>query len=527
MNDNITKEISIIVPVFNKWDLTRACLKSLLQTGISADAEILVIDNASCDETPVKLIEEFPNVMYFRQEVNLGFARACNLGALRAQGQYLIFLNNDTVVLPGWSEALLELVKTHPEAGVVGAKLLYPTYKIQHAGIVFNRKKDLLHIYSGLHENSPHVNKTRRFQAVTGACMLICRSLFLDMGGFDEIFQNGYEDIDLCLRLAQRGYEIWYQPESCIIHHESQTSGRHLNDGANLEKFNTRWRKKIYSDEENYYREDGFGPEIYPILKRFTSGKAPSNFIPTRWQISPDTSPETLKLLNQTAEELCLYGVDWRFKEVESKFKGVIGTVRPEFPAMALKVYLCKEGEESEGRLEGIAEKWSLKYHPDTKETIQLLVRDLKGKVLRHYVGTPSLVFKFLAASLDLPCNSPQKLLSCGRKLLKKDHKTAYIFSSEFIQAFPDDVEPYMLMGDLKRRNGDFEEAEKLYKTAYQIDSGHPGVITKLATLLLRKGYTTEARYYSERLLKIKPFSLTALSLLLKVRIRKSFQKCL
>jgi len=526
VNDNKTKEISIIVPVFNKWNLTQACLKSILQTGISADAEILVIDNASCDETPSKLVEEFPNVVYCRQEINLGFARACNLGALRAQGQYMIFLNNDTVVLPGWSESLLELVKTQSKAAVVGAKLLYPTRRIQHAGIVFNRKKDLLHIYSGLHENSPHVNKTRRFQAVTGACMLIRRSLFLDMGGFDEIFINGYEDIDLCLRLAKHGYETWYQPKSCVIHHESQTSGRHLNDGANWEKFNARWKNKIRPDEEDYYREDGFSPENYPILKRFTGSKAPLNYIPTLWKISPDTSPETLKLLKQTAEELCLYGVDLHFKEVESHFKGVIGTVRPEFPAMALNIYLCNEEEEIEGRPGGITEKWSLKYHPDTKEKVHLIVRDLNGKVLHNYAGTSPLVFQLLAASLDLPCNSRQKILSCGRNLLKKDHKTAYVFASEFIQAFPDDVEPYMLMGDLKRRNGDFEEAEKFYKTAYQIDSGHPGVITKLATLLLRKGCTTEARYYSGRLLKIKPFSLTALSLLLEIRIRKSLQKC-
>ena len=216
-----TTACSIIIPVFNKAALTRQCLDTLLSLPETEHAEIIVVDDGSTDDTPEVLAQYGQRIRAVRHETNSGFATACNDGAAAAAGEYLVFLNNDTIPKAGWLEALLNYAKTHPKAGVVGSKLLFPDDTIQHAGIVICQDRVPRHIYTGFPADHPAVNKSRPYQAVTGACLLIQRKLFQEVGGFDISFVNSCEDIDLCLRLAERGYEAHYCKDSVLYHLES------------------------------------------------------------------------------------------------------------------------------------------------------------------------------------------------------------------------------------------------------------------------------------------------------------------
>jgi len=234
-------EVSIIIPVFNRAELTRQCLETTYRTAPDF-CEIIVIDNGSTDETPAYLAGEAAagRVTVIRSERNLGFARACNLGALKAQGRLLIFLNNDTIPTPGWVEAMVQAA-ARPGVGIVGARLLYPDGRIQHAGIVFRRGAPI-HLHRFAPADAPAAGRRRDFDMVTAACMLIPRELFLKLGGFDETFLNGFEDVDLCLRVRSLGLRVVYEPEAVVYHLESQSSGRSEHDGSNLAEFLRRWR---------------------------------------------------------------------------------------------------------------------------------------------------------------------------------------------------------------------------------------------------------------------------------------------
>src|SRR5262249_39071833 len=134
---------------------------------------------------------------------NAGFARACNQGAAIAQAPYLVFLNNDTIPLRGWLEALVDEVERRPEVAIVGSKLLYADGTLQHAGVSFPRVVyGPYHVYRGLPGTLPAACRRRELRAVTAACMLVRHTVFATRGGFDEGYRNGFEDVDLCLSVS-------------------------------------------------------------------------------------------------------------------------------------------------------------------------------------------------------------------------------------------------------------------------------------------------------------------------------------
>lgn len=234
---------SIIVPVRNNWQYTQRCLASLAHTRVRECAEVIVVDNGSTDGTQGHIKHEFAWVKIIRNEQNLGFAAACNQAAIEARGQYLVFLNNDTVAQPGWLEALVETAKA-PDVGAVGALLLYPDGRVQHAGItLINGIPD--HVYRYAKPDAPEVNEYREVDMVTGACLLIHRDLFYQLAGFDEIYENGVEDVDLCLRVRAAGLKVVYQPKAVLYHHEAQTPGRFDRVRENLVAFLTRWKQRF------------------------------------------------------------------------------------------------------------------------------------------------------------------------------------------------------------------------------------------------------------------------------------------
>jgi GT2 family glycosyltransferase len=248
---------SLVIPVHNRAGLTRQCLDSLLASPAArAEVELVIVDDRSSDATPEMLESYGDRIRVVHHDRNLGFGVSCNDGAAAASGDWLVFLNNDTLPQPGWLDALLTYAAPRDRLGAVGAKLLFPNDTIQHAGVVLSRDRHPRHIYAGFPATHPAVNKSRRFQIVTGACTLIRRGLFDESGGFDPVFVNGYEDVDLCLRLRDLGYEVHYCHESILYHLESATREYEL-DPQNFRLFRDRWAKRVEQDDFRYYLEDG------------------------------------------------------------------------------------------------------------------------------------------------------------------------------------------------------------------------------------------------------------------------------
>lgn len=248
---------SIIIPVFNRIELTRLCLSSVLDHTDRRFYELVIVDNGSSDGTGsycAELKARYPHVKVVQNAENLGFSKACNQGAEAATGDYLLFLNNDTEVMPGWFHPLTTTLDRDPAVAAVGNKLLYPDGAVQHCGVAVVQSSErewlvAIHLFRGANANIAEVNERRIYQVVTGACMLVRRSSFRAVGGFDEGYWNGYEDVDLCFKLREAGGEIVYEPASVVIHKESQSGPERLRKASeNDQRLNDKWLGKVAPD---------------------------------------------------------------------------------------------------------------------------------------------------------------------------------------------------------------------------------------------------------------------------------------
>jgi GT2 family glycosyltransferase len=243
---------SIILLCYNKVELTFQCLRSLLREVDLADAEIIVVNNASTDETREVLSHFEGYVRVLDNEENLGFVHGNNRGAELARGKYLLFLNNDTVVLPGWLERLAETAEADPRVGVVGPMFIYPDWTIQEAGgIVWNDARASQYGW-GRSPDDRRFNFAREVDYVSGASLLVRKDLFDRLGGFDRRYAPiYYEDTDLCMAVRALGYKVVCQPASRIVHFEGATSGTDMRTGLkryqalNYEKFRDKWREVL------------------------------------------------------------------------------------------------------------------------------------------------------------------------------------------------------------------------------------------------------------------------------------------
>ena len=250
-------KVSIVIPTFNRLDLTRACLTAL-RTNTPANAfEIIVVDNGSTDGTREFLAAEQKEARLaaILNETNLGFARACNQGAAAARGDCVLFLNNDTEVRPGWLEPLIQTAEADPRIGALGSKLLFADNTIQHAGVVLVDDRahgDPLrahHIFSDQPHDLPEANRLRICPALTAACLFVRKQVFDQVGGFDEDFWNGYEDVDLCLKISAAGKLLVYQPASVVTHHESQSGPERFRQARqNIARLHQKWLGKTEAD---------------------------------------------------------------------------------------------------------------------------------------------------------------------------------------------------------------------------------------------------------------------------------------
>lgn len=249
--------VSIIIPAFNKSFLTRQCLDAIVSRPPAVDFEIIVVDNGSRDNTAAMLASFGSRIRPIINERNVFFARACNQAAEVARGDLLLFLNNDTIPRAGWLDALVDYRAKNPRAGLVAAKLLYPNNTIQHAGMAVCQDLNPRLFYVGFPSDHPAVCKSRRLSFVSGACNLIERDLFLRIGMFDPVFINGYEDLDLCMRVRDRGYEVHICGDSVLVHLESVSEGRFRFEDQNLRTFRERWIGRLKPDDLDIYIADG------------------------------------------------------------------------------------------------------------------------------------------------------------------------------------------------------------------------------------------------------------------------------
>ncbi|MBX2812665.1 MAG: glycosyltransferase family 2 protein [Myxococcales bacterium] len=213
-------EASVIIPVYGRADITWHCLEALARTDAGRAYEVIVVDDASPDDTP-KVLSRVQNINVVRAADNGGFIAACLQGAAEARAPVLVFLNNDTEVTEHWLNELLDTL--NPSVGIVGARLLFGYGAVQEAGgIVF---KDGTGSHYGRRQwPSESTDYAREVDYVSGACLAIRKKDWVQLNGFDERYRPAYyEDTDLCFRMRQMGYSVWVQPAAQVFHLEGAT----------------------------------------------------------------------------------------------------------------------------------------------------------------------------------------------------------------------------------------------------------------------------------------------------------------
>ena len=289
--------VSVIIPVLDQWDLTKGCLRSLAETS-QGDIEVVVVDNASGDGTS-QFCPSLGKTLfgshfrYLRQETNLNFGPASNLGALHAQSKFLLFLNNDTLVQNGWLPPLLHALN-NSRIGAAGPRLLYPDGRVQHVGTAFSPQLTPTHLFEHFPGNHPAVLARRRCQAITAAAMLLPAGLFRELGGFFEGFRNGSEDLDLCARIRAQGLQLAVCPESVVVHHTSRSAGRFDHDDANAALLRQRQAGAFAPDLHLFARQAGYRLRLTPWLAPYLD--APKLAIDVRQSENSGSLRERLRL---------------------------------------------------------------------------------------------------------------------------------------------------------------------------------------------------------------------------------------
>jgi GT2 family glycosyltransferase len=225
-------KVSIIVPTRDSPAILKGLLSSIFSITGYPDYEVVLVDNHSTNSETLAYYEQIElerrvQVIPFNEPFN--YSKAINLGAANSQGELLLFLNNDMQVLHAdWLSELVQWALL-PEIGIVGAKLLHPDQTIQHAGVVIGLQGFMGHLYPNTPDHTYGLMGStdwyRDFCAVTGACQMMRRKVFEEIGGYDESFKLVFSDIDICLSAIQKGYRVLYDPFVTLIHYEGHSRG--------------------------------------------------------------------------------------------------------------------------------------------------------------------------------------------------------------------------------------------------------------------------------------------------------------
>jgi GT2 family glycosyltransferase len=247
------KSVSIVIVNYRTPELLRSCLQSVQHRGVPSQT-VIVVDNGSDDGSADMVSRDFPQVRLIQNPVNIGFAAANNQGIRKADTDYVLLLNSDTVMLPGAVADLIKFLDSNPGAGAAGCRLLFPDGTIQ-ASAGCDAKPGLVRLFLRLTGLSPLVNgKARKFlrryvgpmagnalrscldsygkgpsplevETVSATCLLLRRKAMQEVGPLDEGFFMYLEDLDYCLRLRRAGWKLYYLPEVAIIHLGEKSSG--------------------------------------------------------------------------------------------------------------------------------------------------------------------------------------------------------------------------------------------------------------------------------------------------------------
>lgn len=258
LKTSVNPVISIIIPVYNQILYTFNCLRSLAHTmDGSLPFEVIIIDDCSKDDTQ-QVFDMVSGIVTAINPKNLGFIGSCNRGASLAKGEYLVFLNNDTVVLPNCFIELIETFKIVPDAGLVGAKLIYPDGQLQEAGGIIWQDGSAWNYGRCDDPNKLEYCYLREVDYCSGACIMLPKQLFEQLGGFDSYYKPAYcEDTDLAFQVKQAGYKVLYQPLAQVVHFEGVSSGRDTKKGVkkyqviNQQKFRERWQTILRKHRPN------------------------------------------------------------------------------------------------------------------------------------------------------------------------------------------------------------------------------------------------------------------------------------
>lgn len=258
ISKKLNPKVSIIVLCYNKMEFTVKCLKSIFENTFYNNFEVIVVDNASADDTPAFLESYGDQIKYIHLDRNFGFVGGNNIAAKYAEGEYILFLNNDTEVQPKWLDSLYKTFTLFPDAGAVGSMLIYPDGKLQEAGsAIFNDMNGWNYGKNGLVMDSRY-NFVREVDYCSGAALMVKKNLFEKLNGFDERYAPAYcEDTDLCFGIRKLGFKVYFNPFSKVIHFEGATSGTDLNSGfkkyqvINGEKFKEKWKEELKLQSPN------------------------------------------------------------------------------------------------------------------------------------------------------------------------------------------------------------------------------------------------------------------------------------
>ena len=250
-------QVSIIIPVYNQFDYTYLCVESILENSGNISYEIIIANDCSTDLT-TRIEEIMPGIRCVTNEQNLRFLLNCNHAAKYAKGKYVLFLNNDTQVQENWLEPLVTLIESADDIGMVGSKLIYPNGLLQEAGGIVWKDASAWNYGNRQNPALPEYNYVKEVDYISGAAIMLSRTLWEEIGGFDERFAPAYyEDTDLAFTVRSKGYRVMYQPKSVVVHFEGVSNGTDTSTGLkqyqveNNIKFYDKWKDVLATHPEN------------------------------------------------------------------------------------------------------------------------------------------------------------------------------------------------------------------------------------------------------------------------------------
>lgn len=317
--DDEAPRASIVIPVYGQCAHTLRCLRALAAHPPVATVEIIVVDDASPDAETRERLPQITGLRLHRRAQNGGFVPACNDGAALAQGDFLVFLNNDTVPQPGWLDALLATFEVEPAAGIVGARLLGTDGHLQESGGAVFADASARNLGRFADGDDPRFAWLREVDYVSGAALAIPRTLFAALGGFDARYAPGYyEDTDLAFAARAAGHKVLVQPAARVVHVEGATAGTDTTQGMkayqvrNRDIFRERWAEALARQPAPEAARDERVANEAALLHRSRR----QVLIVEAWLPRPDRDSGSLRLLNlmrllrEEGADVCLVALE-------------------------------------------------------------------------------------------------------------------------------------------------------------------------------------------------------------------------